>query len=173
MLQPILSGQLVRLRPLAPDDFEPLYQAASDPLIWEQHPQNTRYQRAVFAQYFAAALKSQGALLVLERATGRVIGCSRYYDRQARQITIGYTFLIRACWGGRYNGEMKKLMLDHAFRQFDRVLFEIGEHNLRSQTAIERLGAQRCGKRLLDGKVNFIYRLLPAANKENGQKSDQ
>ena len=143
-LQPILEGSLLKLRPLEAADFEDLYKVASDPLVWEQHPQKTRYQRDVFEKFFADAMQSKGALLAIDKKSGAVVGTSRFYDFNSakKEILVGYTFLDRSCWGGLYNQELKSLMLTHAFHYVDRVLFHIGESNLRSQKAIEKIGAQ-------------------------------
>ena len=143
-LQPTLRGRLLVLRPLVPDDFDALYRAASDPLIWEQHPESDRHEREVFRRYFDGAIASRGAFAVIERASGRVIGSTRYceLDPIAREVEIGWTFLERAFWGGAYNGEMKSLMLDHAFRFVDRVVFVVGDDNLRSRKALEKIGAR-------------------------------
>lgn len=142
-LQPTLTGTLLELRPLQPDDFDALFAAASDPLIWEQHPESDRYERAVFQRYFDGAIESRGAFAIIERATGRVIGSSRYWNLKPdeSEVEIGWTFLERAFWGGRYNAELKALMLDHAFRFVERVVFVVGENNLRSQQAVRKLGA--------------------------------
>ncbi len=143
-LQPTLAGTLLDLRPLRPDDFDALFAAASDPLIWEQHPESDRYERAVFQRYFDGAIESRGAFAIIERATGRIIGSSRYWNLKPAEseVEIGWTFLERAFWGGRYNAELKALMLDHAFRFVDRVVFVVGENNLRSQKAVRKLGAE-------------------------------
>lgn len=132
--QPTLRGEFLELRPLRPDDFEALFRVASDPLIWEQHPERTRYQEATFRTFFQDALSSGGALIAIDRATGEIIGSSRYhgYDPARRVVEIGWTFLARAYWGGRYNGEMKRLMLEHAFPWVTRVIFVIGPENRRS-----------------------------------------
>lgn len=146
-LQPCLAGALIEARPLRPDDWSALFAVASDSRIWEQHPDSDRYLEPVFRKFFAEALESGGALLVSERATGEVIGSSRYYgyDPVRSEIEIGWTFLARRCWGGRYNGELKRLMLDHAFRFVRRVVFVVGRDNIRSQTALMRIGAVRDG----------------------------
>ena len=143
-LQPTLKGELIEVRPLARDDFDALFAAASDPLIWEQHPENDRYQRAVFEKFFQGALDSKGAFAVIERKSGRIIGSSRYRNLvpAESEVEIGFTFLERAYWGGVYNGELKSLMLAHAFRFVDRVVFVVGENNLRSQKALEKIGAR-------------------------------
>ncbi len=143
-LQPVLTGNLIKLRPLTREDFEPLFAAAGDPLIWEQHPENDRYTRKVFQNYFDGAMESKGAFAIIDRKSGRIIGSSRYcnLDEAKSEVEIGWTFLERTFWGGTYNGELKSLMLDHAFRFVDRVLFVVGENNIRSQKALEKIGAK-------------------------------
>ena len=161
-LQAILKGTLVQLRPLVVEDFEALYAAASDPLLWAQHPEPLRYRRDVFQKFFDGAMESKGAFAVMDIASGRMIGSSRYYDYKTaqREVKIGYTFVVREFWGTGYNPEMKKLMLDHAFRYVDRVLFEIGESNIRSQTAIQRIGARLIGKSDLPGLDGTMLKMV-------------
>jgi N-acetyltransferase len=143
-LQPSLKGDLIELRPLRPDEFDALFSAAKDPLIWEQHPESDRYQRDVFQKYFDGALESKGAFAIIDRKSGRIIGSSRYcnLDSKNSEVEVGWTFLERQFWGGIYNRELKKLMLDHAFQFVDRILFVVGEKNLRSQKALEKIGAR-------------------------------
>jgi N-acetyltransferase len=141
--QPALAGELVLLRPTRPDDWDEMFAAASDPLIWAGHPASDRYSESRFREYFDGALASGGALTILDRTSGTIIGCSRYHghDSERRRVEIGYTFLVRSCWGGQVNGEVKRLMLDHAFRFVDTVQFAIAETNLRSRRAAEKIGA--------------------------------
>src|SRR5712671_1151069 len=140
-LQPHLVGDLLELRPLRPEDWEGLYAVASDPLIWEQHPACDRYKEEVFKEFFREALESQGAFVVIDRTTQQIIGSSRYFGfkPQKREIEIGWTFLARSHWGGKYNGELKRLMLDHAFRFVDSVVFLVGPTNFRSRKAMEKI----------------------------------
>jgi len=142
-LQPHLVGDLIEVRPLRPDDWESLFAVASDPLIWEQHPAPDRYQDKVFREFFREALASGGALIVIARTTQEIIGSSRYfgYDPERSEIEIGWTFLARSHWGGKYNAELKRLMLDHAFRFVEIVIFKIGPTNFRSRKAVEKIGA--------------------------------
>jgi len=144
-LQPRLLGDTLELRPLAPGDFEPLYAAASDPLIWEQHPEPTRHERDVFRRYFDGGIASGGAFAIVERATGRTIGSSRYCNLRPGEVEIGWTFLERAYWGGATNRELKRLMIAHALRFVPRVVFVVGERNTRSRRALEKLGARFAG----------------------------
>jgi RimJ/RimL family protein N-acetyltransferase len=145
--QPTLVGDLLELRPLTADDYSALYGVASDPLIWEQHPERHRYEEPTFRVFFEDALGSGGALVAIDRATGRIIGSSRFhgYDADGSVIEIGWSFLAREYWGGRYNGEMKRLMLEHAFQSVERVIFVIGPENRRSQRAVEKIGGMRVG----------------------------
>jgi N-acetyltransferase len=141
-LQPQLEGQLLTLRPLRPDDWDALFAVASDPLIWAGHPDRERYTEPVFREFFRTAIESRGALAVLDRATGRIIGSSRYvwHGPPRDELEIGWTFLARAYWGGRFNSEMKRLMLQHAFQFVDRVVFIVGVTNIRSQKAMLKIG---------------------------------
>ncbi len=152
-LQPHLENELIRLRPVAPGDFEALYAIASDPLIWEQHPSRDRYKREVFENYFAGAVESGGALLVFDRKTDILMGSSRYYgfDEAQSTVCIGYTFIARAYWGGGYNRALKTLMLNHAFRFVNTALFHVGTDNKRSRMAMEKIGG------ILIGALDMAY----------------
>jgi RimJ/RimL family protein N-acetyltransferase len=163
--QPTLRGDLVVLRPLHADDFDAVYAVASDPLIWEQHPAHDRYQERVFRDLFRESLESGGTLVALDAGEGRVIGWSRFhgYDPAKSEIEIGWTFLARSHWGGRCNGEMKALMLRHAFQFVNRVIFVIGAQNIRSQRAVEKIGAVRAGSRHDTGDEKFIYEITAGA----------
>ncbi|HEV3079029.1 MAG TPA: GNAT family N-acetyltransferase [Gemmataceae bacterium] len=164
-LQPTLKGELLELRPLRPEDFQDLYAVAADPLIWEQHPSKDRYKKEVFKAFFREALESGGALLALDCKDGRVIGSSRFhgYDQDKGEIEIGWTFLARSHWGGSFNREMKQLMLQHAFRFVDSVIFLVGPQNLRSQKAVEKIGGVRVGSRPdASGRESFVYQIRRA-----------
>jgi N-acetyltransferase len=147
--QPHLTGELLDARPLVAGDFEGLCAAAADPLTWEQHPDKTRSTAEGFARWFADAQASGGALTVRDRSDARIIGSSRYhgYDEARSEIEIGWTFLARSYWGGRYNAELKRLMLEHAFATVRRVIFVVDQHNIRSQRAVGKLGATRARTR--------------------------
>ena len=140
--QPHLTGELVTLRPMREADREALFAVASDPLIWEVHPAHDRWKRDVFDAFFDAGLASGGALVIEDRATGAVIGSSRYdgHDPQADEIEIGWTYIARAYWGGTYNREIKRLMLDHIHRFVRTATFMVGEDNIRSRKAMVKIG---------------------------------
>jgi RimJ/RimL family protein N-acetyltransferase len=163
---PNLVGDLLELRPLREDDFDELYAVASDPLIWEQHQVPDRYRVETFREYFSEHLASGGALLAIDRRNGRIVGTSRFhgYDARRSEVEIGWTFLARSHWGGAYNGELKALMLEHAFRFVDSVVFLIHPANIRSQRAVEKIGAVRVGTRLDgSGRDSLVYEIRPAA----------
>ncbi len=165
-LQPTLKNHLIKITPLQEEDFDKLYTVASDPLLWEQHPNKNRYQLEVFKNFFKGAMESKGSVLVHDIETGKVIGNSRYYDldEEKNSITIGYTFISRGLWGKGYNQILKKLMFDYAFKFVDKVILHVGSTNFRSQKSIEKIGAEKIG--LLDIayygepiKTNFIYEI--------------
>jgi N-acetyltransferase len=161
-LQPTLQGPLLTLKPLRHEDYDSLFQVASDPLIWKQHPDHDRYREDVFREFFRVALESGGALLAIDTQNHQVIGSSRYhgYNSSKSEIEIGWTFLARSYWGGTYNKEMKKLMLRHAFRFVENVVFLIGPDNIRSQRAVEKLGAVRIESRKNGhGRESFVYKI--------------
>jgi N-acetyltransferase len=163
-LQPTLTGTHITLRPLAPRDFDELFAAASDPLVWAQHPDPHRGTPEGFPPFFDDALKSKGCLVAFDPARQSVIGWSRYSNyAPGERITIGYTFLARSHWGGAANAEMKRLMLRHAFTDVQEVLFTVAERNLRSRRAVEKLGAELAGADEAPrwGQIHVIYRLTP------------
>lgn len=161
-----LQNQWLKLIPLQQHDFEELYAVASDPLIWEQHPNKLRYQREVFQNYFEGAMQSEGAFLIRDTKSNEVVGSSRFYDYNEKEssVLIGYTFIGRKFWGNGYNKALKELMLQHAFQFVDNVYFHIGATNYRSQKAIEKIGAVKIDEFEVeyygeDSKLNFIYML--------------
>jgi RimJ/RimL family protein N-acetyltransferase len=166
-LQPHLKGKLIELRPIAPEDWNDLFAVASDPLIWEQHPESDRYKEDVFKVFFKDALESGGAFVVIDTKNKRIIGSTRFhgYDPEKSEVEIGWTFLARTYWGGRYNREMKQLMLGHAFQFVENVVFYVGENNIRSQKATEKIGAIKngmvkkvYGNRLLSLNVRYVLK---------------
>lgn len=153
-------NEALLLRPLRQDDFEALRLIAADPLLWEQHPAKDRTREPVFRAWFEDAVSSGGALVALDRRDERVIGTSRYVLRGPGEVEIGWTFLARSRWGGQWNGQMKRLTIEHAFASLPTVLFSAHVDNIRSQRAIERLGARRTGS-VVDarGHHNVLFRL--------------
>ena len=138
-----LQDNNVKLQPLIISDFESLFKVAADPLIWEQHPAKDRYKKDVFHLYFDGAIAGGTAFLIIDIAAEKIIGCTRYYDYKPNEssIVIGFTFLSRDCWGGLYNKSAKRLLIEYAFKFVDKVYFNIGATNLRSQVAITKIGA--------------------------------
>ena len=165
--QPVLQGDRLELRPLRTEDWDALYAVASDSLIWEQHPARNRHELDVFRTFFDEALARGGTLVVVDRANGLIVGSSRFhgYDEAKSEVEIGWTFLARLYWGGVYNGELKRLMLDHAFRFVDTVIFVVGPRNVRSQRALAKIGAVRTGETASGsgGDDSDVFRLTKAA----------
>ncbi|MBX9858856.1 MAG: GNAT family N-acetyltransferase [Sphingomonas sp.] len=150
--QPTLTGATVTLSPLREADWDALFAVAADPLIWEVHPAHDRWQEPVFRRFFADAMASGGCLIIRDKASGAVIGSSRY-DRtrvEPGEVEIGWTFLARAYWGGTTNREIKTLMIGHALRWFDAAVFYVGASNIRSRKAMEKIGGVLLADRTID-----------------------
>lgn len=165
-LQPTLENELIILKPLSESDFETLYEVAKDPLIWKQHPCPNRYKREAYTKFFEDSIQSKGALLIIGKTTGKVIGSTRFkpVDNLAEAIEIGWSFLARTYWGGTYNKAMKQLMIDYAFQSIEDIIFYIGKDNIRSQKAVEKIGGIEATEpkyqNLLKNRPNdWVYRI--------------
>lgn len=165
-IQPVLENQEYQLIPLQQGDFESLYEVASDPKVWEQHPNKDRYKREVFEIFFKGAMESKGAFKITDKISGEILGSSRYYDfnENDRSIFIGYTFYGTNSWGKGINPQVKKLMLDYIFQYVDKVHFHVGKNNLRSQIAMERLGGKKIAEEEVayfgePARTNFVYEI--------------
>lgn len=164
-LQPtFLCDDLIKLVPLKESDFDRLFAVASNPKVWEQHPNPNRYKLEDFTNYFKGAIESKGAFLILDTKTNETVGCSRYYDynENDKSVLIGYTFIGTKFWGNGYNKALKKLMLDYAFQFVDKIYFHIGAFNYRSQKAIGKIGALKIDEYEVEyygetSKLNFVY----------------
>ena len=143
--QPVLEGERLLLRPLHTDDWAEFQIVAGDPQVWEQHPQRGRWQEPALSAYFAALIDGKGALAVIEKSTGALVGASRYqYGSEADggTIEIGSTMLARSHWGGETNREMKRLLIAHALQHVATVEFWAWLDNARSRRALEKIGAR-------------------------------
>ena len=162
-LQQKLKSDLLELRPLLSGDFDDLYTVASDPLIWEQHPAKNRHERRAFEKFFLESLDSGGSLIVIDSKNNKVLGSSRYhgYNSEKDEVEIGWSFLARSYWGGVYNKEMKRLMLQHAFNYVNKVIFLVGVQNIRSQRAVLKIGGTHTGIRPdASGNESIVYQIL-------------
>ncbi len=172
-IQPTLENENFRLVPLKETDFERLFAVASDPKVWEQHPNKDRYKREVFLNFFKGAMESKGAFLVLDKTSDEVLGSTRFYDfdKENKTILIGYTFYGTKSWGKNINPQVKKLMLDYIFQFVETVIFHVGKDNIRSRKAMEKLGAAKIGEEEISyfgetPKTNVVYEI----RKENWVK---
>ena len=173
--QPLLETERLTLRPLAEGDREALFEIASDPAVWEQHPIHDRWRREVFDGFFDEGLASGGSLAVLRKSDNRIVGHTRYDKNEPEEggvVEIGWTFLAPMCWGKGYNPEMKRAMLAHAFGEVAAVEFRVGDTNYRSRNALEAIGALRTDRYELEryqGKrvVHLVYEITREAF-ENG-----
>ncbi|HAP96454.1 GNAT family N-acetyltransferase [Epilithonimonas hominis] len=165
-IQTILENDFVQLIPLEESDFESLYSVASDPEIWEQHPNKDRYKREIFQNFFQGAIESKGAFKIIDKNTGEIAGSTRFYDYNPddNSIFIGYTFYATKFWGSKLNPQVKKLMLDHIFQFVNKVYFHVGKNNIRSQKAMEKLGAKKIDEVIVayayePERLNVVYEI--------------
>lgn len=163
-----LTHKLVSLRLVKSTDFETLFAIASDPLVWEQHPNKDRYKEEIFRVFFNEALQSGSAYVIYDTVANQAIGSTRFYDIVTAQshAAIGYTFLSRKYWGTAYNSIIKKLMLDYAFKYADTVFFHVGASNIRSQKAVLKLGAEKVRdfERSQNGVITFHHEYMISKN---------
>lgn len=169
-LQPALQTDALQLLPLQDSDFADLYAVAADPAVWAQHPNKDRWQQPVFTTFFEGALQSQGAFKIVDKTTGATLGSTRLYDYDAQEnsILVGYTFYGTASWGKGINLAVKALLLDYVFQFVETVRFHIGAGNVRSQLAIQRLGATKVAEQLVtyfgeQPTRNFVFEVTKEA----------
>ncbi|MGK9117558.1 GNAT family N-acetyltransferase [Olivibacter jilunii] len=165
-IQTPLENERALLVPLVEADFDDLYAIASDKKVWEQHPNKDRWQETIFRTFFEGAMQSKGAFKIIDKETDLVAGSTRFYsyNQEDNSIQIGYTFLATQFWGTGLNPAVKELMLAYAFQFVDRVYFQVGAGNLRSQIAVGRLGATKIAEQEVayfgeQPKLNFVYEL--------------
>lgn len=163
-IQPLLENDKVILYPLRVHDFDVLYAVACDPKVWEQHPNKDRWKEDVFRVFFNGAIQSKGAFKIVDKATGKTAGSTRFYDYNESDncILIGYTFYGTAYWGSGINRMVKEIMLDYIFQHVGQVYLHVGAGNVRSQIAISRLNAEKVAEQEVayvgePPKLNFVY----------------
>ncbi len=154
VIEPVtLEGRWLRLEPLADRHAEGLAAVAGSDEIWRLLPTAVRTieeMRAWVGQALAGAQSGQELPFVqIDRATGAPIGSTRIMDirPEHRAAEIGYTWLGRDWWRTHMNSEAKFLLLSYLFETAgcQRVTLKTDLLNVRSQRAIERLGAVREG----------------------------
>jgi N-acetyltransferase len=145
-----LEGRWVRLELLDVRHAPDLTEAAQDDEIWRYMPAVLKTEEQIQAWIAAAqAQQAAGAQLpfaIVDRATGRAIGGTRYLNitPNDRGLEIGWTWLARSAWRTPVNSECKFLLLRHAFETLGciRVQLKTDGRNERSRRAIERIGGQ-------------------------------
>ena len=163
----VLSGWGVRLEPLSTAHIDGLIEASADGDLGSINYSNTPHAtRDSVADYVRMALDGQSAGAMLPfavlRDDGTVLGSTRCYDidMSVPTLAIGYTWYRASAQRTHVNTACKRLLLGHAFDTLGMrtVYLHTSHHNLRSQAAIERLGAHRDGvirqhKRHKDGAL--------------------
>lgn len=148
-----LEGETVRLILMKPDQLDDLWEAGKNQSIWEFTASKIQSKEDMKKVIEAAMItKGEGTQIpftVVEKQTDKIIGSSRYLDlsKVHKSLEIGWTWYNPDYWRTRVNTETKFLMLQYAFENLDvnRVQFCTDSRNVRSQTAIARLGANKEG----------------------------
>jgi RimJ/RimL family protein N-acetyltransferase len=150
-LRPVtLTGKRVRLEPLGTEHAEDLAVAATDDQIWTYLDEPTPWDRSSVDAFIADANRDQErgariAFAIVDTTIDRAVGSTSYIDIRPndRGVEIGWTWITPSAWGTGINTEAKYLMLAHAFDEqcAIRVAIKTDQRNVRSQRAIERLGA--------------------------------
>lgn len=150
-LQPILIGDLVRLEPLAPAHRDGLFAVAAPEEIWAYWSFNPGASRQAFDAWFDACLRSASEpggdshFATISQRTNAPIGSTSFCEihEHDRGLEIGWTWLTPAAWGTGANTEAKFLQLRYAFEELGcvRVQWDTYQTNLRSRTALTKLGA--------------------------------
>lgn len=154
-IQPVtLTGSIVRLEPLSEQHVPDLFAAGNDASIWLYMRYGTMESEADMRRWVQMLLNAQSGgtdlpFAVIHLKSGRAIGCTRYLeiDRHNRALEIGGTWYGVDYQRTAVNTECKYLLLQHAFEVLDmlRVQFKADLRNLRSQKALERIGAVKEG----------------------------
>lgn len=151
LLPVTLEGNLVRLEPLGLHHAEGLFASThGNEELWRHlaiWPENVGdYEYFINTALAELAAGASVPFAIIERATGEVIGSTRYMDIRAVHsgVEIGWTFLASRVWRSGVNTECKYLLLRHAFEEGGaaRVQLKTDARNERSRAAILRLGAQ-------------------------------
>lgn len=155
----VLEGPQVRLEPLRMEHAEELFAAVREPGIWTYLSLTPPAGARDIATYIRSALDEQVLenhlpWLTRRRSDGRAIGTTRYahIDRPNRSLEIGWSMLAAEARSTGANIEAKYLQLRHAFEDLGaiRVWLNTDQLNLRSQRAMEKLGAVREGEHRRD-----------------------
>lgn len=149
----ILLGVQVTLRAMRKDDVESLYGVAQDERIWN-HMTNSMKTRHDMEKYIQAALKakelgSEYPFVIIHKESNKIIGSTRLMDitMAHKRLEIGNTWLHPEFWRTSINTECKYLLFTYCFEelQCNRVQLKTDHENIRSQQAIERIGAVKEG----------------------------
>jgi RimJ/RimL family protein N-acetyltransferase len=153
-LEPVtLEGRSMRLEPLKVSHHTALCEVGLDAELWRLIPYRVSTPDEM-RDYIGSALEAQAAgtaipFATVERASGRVIGSTRYMniDADNRRVEIGATWIAKPWQRTTINTEAKYLMLRHAFETLGCVRVELKTDalNQQSRQAIRRIGAREEG----------------------------
>ena len=151
VIEPVrLEGEVVVMEPIRTDHLDRLWQAASDPRIWDWLVHLTD-SRERFEQWVSESVDcwdsgDRKTFVTIEAGRDQVVGSSSFLNYRPADdvVEIGYTWLNPAAWGTGANTEAKLLMMSHAFEVLGcvRVEFKTDSRNERSRAALAALPAR-------------------------------
>ncbi len=149
----ILQNEIVKLEPINLSHIEGIFTAASDPSIWE-HMSIELLSKENVMKYVQDGIKKREAqtdyvFVIIDQSTGQIVGATSYMDisLEHKRLEIGSTWLNPNVWRTNINTNCKYLLLKYGFEQLEmqRIQIKTGHENIRSQKAIERIGAVKEG----------------------------
>ena len=150
--QPVLDGEIVGVVPLTEENYPDVQVCAGELATWADYPTAGMRESGDITPWFTDGPENARALAICYKPERKIIGTTRYYPvpDDPDGVGIGYTFLAASYrLSGATNADLKRIMLEHAFRAFSSVWFHVLPGNHRSRAAVLKLGAEEIGTRTL------------------------
>ena len=150
--QPVLTGHTICVQPLTVANYPEVEACARELATWADYPTPGMRDTGDITPWFTGGPQQARALAIVYRPEQKIIGTTRYYDVPDDEdgVGIGFTFLAASYrFAGATNADLKRIMLEHAFKSFSSVWFHVLPGNSRSQAAVLKLGAVEIGLRTL------------------------
>lgn len=147
----VLEGNRVKLIPLVMDHAEELWESAKNEDLWQHYTFRRMENFDKFKDFLAGSLKEAETgrgftFTIIDKAFGKMRGGTSFLDIQpaSRSLEIGRTWLAKELHGTGLNAECKFLLLRYCFEEMKliRVFFKTDSNNIRSQKAMEKIGAK-------------------------------
>lgn len=147
----VLEGKRVKLIPLGMAHAEELWESAKNEDLWTHYTFRKIENIEKFKEFLGGALLEAETgkgftFTIIDKATDKMRGSTSFLDIQpaSHSLEIGRTWLAKELHGTGFNAECKFLLLQYCFEELKliRVFFKTDSNNLRSQKAMEKIGAK-------------------------------